>query len=130
MVVKTNTIQPLMPKTMKRQMAKNLVLPKKTMNKKTTWPSSRSKKRRKSNSASKLKKSERNRSWLRSSAVPNSLKLNVCALRLKLLKSRLVDKLLMRRISFARPKKTMRWRGCATCKQLGPVSPKKRKKPN
>jgi len=75
-----------------------------------------------------LKKSERSKSRLRLSVVPNWLKLNVCALRLKPLKSRLVDKPLKKRISFARLKKTMRWRGCAIFKRPGHVSPKKRRK--
>ena len=87
---RTSTTLRLTPKTMKRQMDRNLVYKTTMTRMRPTLPSSKSKKKRKSNSVRRSRKRERSKRLPRWPVEPSLLRLSVCASRPRLLRKKLV----------------------------------------
>ena len=100
----------------------------KRMTIKTTWLSSKSKRRKRRLSASKLKKSARSRSKLRLSAAPNLPKPRDLDSKRKLRRRKPADRLLTKRNASGRSKKVRNSTECESWRPLAPDWPKKRKK--
>ena len=100
-----------------------------TTSTRTTWPSSRSRKRKKRPFASRSRRRGRSKRLPRLSAAPNSQRQNDSVSRQKLLRRRLADRLMLRRNVSARFKKTKNFLECVNLRLLVSDWPKKRLMP-
>ena len=128
-VARTSTILPSMLKTTRRQMVKNLQLLKKTKTMMTILQLSKSKRRKRNNLGSRLRKRERSRKDPRLSAAPSLLRLNACVKRQKPQKRLLAIKQTSRKNASLNCRSKKNCNACESSKLPGNVWPKRKLMP-